>query len=90
MLPRWYSSLLIWDKVLIILFIVFSTFLITALAVMSAPERRRWAYRKISQFADRLESWTEIMRDDERFDPEWMNEEAWKRTRPYTSWRPKP
>lgn len=90
MLPRWFSSLLIWDRILIIMFILFSAFLITAMVIMSAPERRRWAYRKISQTADRLEAWTEMMRDDERFDPEWMNEEAWKRTRPYTGWRPKP
>lgn len=90
MLPRWFSSLLIWDKILIIVFTLFAVFLITALIIISAPERRRWMYRKLERFADRLEAWTEMMRDDERFDPEWMNEEAWKRTRPYTSWRPKP
>ena len=90
MLPRWFASLLIWDKILIILFVAFSIFLITALTILSAPERRRWVYRKLEHFADRLGKYTEMMKDDERFDPEWMNEEAWKRTRLYMSWRQKP
>ena len=82
MLPRWFSSLLIWDKVLIILFTLFAVILITALIIISAPERRRKLERLLTKWVIRLEEFNAAMRDDEAFDPEWMDAKKWRQTRP--------
>lgn len=82
MLPRWFTSLLVWDRVLIVCYIFFMIFLIAALIVMSAPQRRRRMERKLTGWANRLEALTASMRDDEPFDAEWMDAEKWRRTRP--------
>ena len=82
MLPRWFSSLLIWDKILIIVFTLFAVFLITALIIISAPERRRKLERLLTKWVIRLEEFNAAMRDDEAFDPEWMDAKKWRQTRP--------
>ena len=41
MLPNMFMSLRIWDRILIIGFIIFSVYLIACLIIMTAPERRR-------------------------------------------------
>ena len=82
MLPRWFSSLLIWDKVLIILFALFAAFLITSLVIITAPKRRRKLERLLTKWVIRLEEFNAVMRDDEAFDPEWMDATRWRQTRP--------
>ncbi|MBR3262825.1 MAG: hypothetical protein IKF93_06905 [Lachnospiraceae bacterium] len=82
MLPRWFSSLLIWDKILIIVFTLFAAFLITAMIIISAPERRRKLERLLTKWVIRLEEFNAAMRDDEAFDPEWMDAKKWRQTRP--------
>ena len=41
MLPRIFAGMLFWDKVLVVMFVLFSVFLITSLVIITAPERRR-------------------------------------------------
>lgn len=82
MLPRWFMSLLIWDRILIVLFVIFSAALITGLVILSAPERRLWLQRKLTSLITKLQEITEAMRDDEPYDPSWMKYQEWRETRP--------
>lgn len=82
MLPRWFMSLLIWDRILIVLFVIFAIALITALVIISAPERRLWLQRKLTSLITKLQEITEAMRDDEPYDPSWMKYQEWRETRP--------
>ena len=82
MLPNMFMSLRIWDRILIIGFIIFSVYLIACLIIMSAPERRRRLARWISRLCDKLEEMTAVMRDDEPYDASWMKAEEWEETRP--------
>lgn len=82
MLPNMFMSLRIWDRILIIGFIIFSVYLIACLIIMTAPERRRRLARWINRLCDKLEEMTAVMRDDEPYDASWMKAEEWEETRP--------
>lgn len=82
MLPNMFMSLRIWDRILIIGFIIFSVYLIACLIIMTAPERRRRLARWINRLCDKLEAMTAAMRDDEPYDPRWMDADKWEETRP--------
>ena len=82
MLPNLFMSLPIWDRILIIGFILFSIYIIACLVIMTAPERRRKLARAIGRLCVRLEAMTAAMRDDEPYDASWMKYEEWKETRP--------
>lgn len=82
MLPGYFKALPIWDRILIIGFIIFSVYLIACLIIMSAPERRRQVARWISRLCDKLEAMTAAMRDDEPYDASWMKYDEWEETRP--------
>ena len=77
MLPRIFAGMLFWDKVLVVMFVLFSVFLI-----ITAPERRRKLERLLTKWVIRLEEFNAAMRDDEAFDPEWMDAKKWRQTRP--------
>jgi len=81
MLPNMFMSLRIWDRILIIGFIIFSVYLIACLIIMSAPERRRRLARWINRLCDKIEAMTAAMRDDEPYDASWMKAEEWEETR---------
>ena len=81
MLPNMFMSLRIWDRILIIGFIIFSVYLIACLIIMTAPERRRRLARWINRLCDKLEAMTAAMRDDEPYDASWMKAEEWEETR---------
>lgn len=82
MLPGWFMSLLIWDRILIVLFAIFAVALIAALVIVTEPERRLWVRRKLTSLIARLQEITEAIRDDEPYDPSWMKYQEWKETRP--------
>lgn len=82
MLPNMFMSLRIWDRILIIGFIIFSVYLIACLTIMTAPERRRRLARWINRLCDKLEAMTAAMRDDEPYDASWMKYDEWEETRP--------
>lgn len=82
MLPRIFAGMLFWDKVLVVMFVLFSIFLITSLVIITAPERRRKLERLLTKWVIRLEEFNAAMRDDEAFDPEWMDAKKWRQTRP--------
>ena len=81
MLPNMFMSLRIWDRILIIGFIIFSVYLIACLIIMTAPERRRRLARWINRLCDKIEAMTAAMRDDEPYDASWMKAEEWEETR---------
>lgn len=82
MLPGLFKALPIWDRILIIGFILFSIYIIACLIIMTAPERWRRLARWINRLCDRLEAMTAAMRDDEPYDPRWMDADKWEETRP--------
>ena len=54
MLPRIFAGMLFWDKVLVVLFVLFSVFLITSLVIITAPERRRKLERLLTKWVIRM------------------------------------
>ena len=80
MLPGVFTSLPVWDRILIVAFIMFSIYIIACLAIMT--ERRRKIVRLIGRLCDKLEDMTAAMRDDEPYDASWMKYDEWKDTRP--------
>lgn len=72
----------VWDRILIVAFIIFSIYIIACLVIMTAPERRRKIARLIGRLCDKLEDMTAAMRDDEPYDPRWMDADKWEETRP--------
>lgn len=82
MLPGVFTALPVWDRILIVGFIIFSIYIIACLAIMTAPERRRKIARLIGRLCDKLEDMTAAMRDDEPYDASWMKYDEWKDTRP--------
>ena len=82
MLPGVFTSLPVWDRILIVAFIMFSIYIIACLAMMTTPERRRKIVRLIVRLCDKLEDMTAAMRDDEPYDASWMKYDEWKDTRP--------
>lgn len=82
MLPGVFMSFPVWDRILIVGFIIFSIYIIACLVIMTVPERRRKIARLIVRLCDKLEDMTAAMRDDEPYDASWMKYDEWKDTRP--------
>lgn len=69
------------DQLLIMAFVVFIAFIITALLIVTKENIREWAILKLSSMVARMERFNEWLQDDERYDPQWMDFQAWKATR---------
>lgn len=67
------------DKVLIILFCIYAVWLICV--IFRSKQRRKAVRIDMAAIAEKIASWL-IGKDDEPFDPTWMDAERWRQTRP--------
>ena len=67
------------DKALIALFTIYAIWLI--IVIFRSKQRRKAVRIDMAAIAERVASWL-IGKDDEPFDPSWMDAEKWRRTRP--------
>ena len=69
------------DQILVMAFILFIAFIVTALLIVTRENIRIWAMRKLSGAVVNMEQFNEWLQDDEKYDPQWMDYGAWKATR---------
>lgn len=69
------------DQVLIMVFVLFIAFIITALLVVTREDIHEWFVKKLSNAVVRMEQFNEWLQDDEHYDAEWMDFQAWKESR---------
>jgi hypothetical protein len=70
------------DKLIVLLAIIIVVLAVAIMVVMGSESLKRWFGMKLMAFAKKLEEFTyKWFSDDEYFDAEWMDEEAWKKTR---------
>lgn len=67
------------DKTLIILFCIYAVWLICV--IFRSKQRRKAVRIDFEAIAERVASWL-IGKDDEPFDPSWMDAEKWRQSRP--------
>lgn len=72
---------LFWDKMLIIVFVIFAIFMIVGILYVNSQGIRIAIRRTVLKSILRLETWAKWFDDDEDFDASWMDAEAWRKTR---------
>jgi len=68
------------DQLIVVLFIIFASCIITGFLITSSESIKEWFIRKLASATARMEQLNEWLRDDERFDPTWMDYDSWRAT----------
>lgn len=75
------SNFLLWDRILIVCYIIFALFVIVGILYLNIPAMRSAVEKWIIALTVKLEEFNRRMQDDEVFDADWMDYDAWKATR---------
>ena len=75
-----FSTLLFWDKVLILAFSIFILIIIAAILYVNVPLIQLWMIRKLNAWIEKIETFNDKMRDWDDYDPEWMDYKSWEQT----------
>ena len=77
-----FASLRLPDQILIFLAVFIAVIAIATMIVVGSDSLKKWVRGRLIGLVARIEKFNDkYFSDDEPYDPEWMDEETWKRTR---------
>ena len=75
------SEFLLWDKILIVCYIIFSVFVTIGILYLNIPSIKKFIEDVLLTFAVKVEEFNHRMNDDDVFDNNWMDYDSWVQTR---------
>lgn len=77
-----FSSLRFSDQLLVMLALLIVLTAVATMIVVGSESLKKWFSRRLTGLANRIQRFNDkYFSDDEAFDEEWMDKEAWQKTR---------
>ena len=77
-----FTRLMFGDQILIVISVFIVILAIAIMIVVGSDNLKRWFGRRLYRLSKRIEAFNDkYFSDDEPYDAEWMDEDAWKKTR---------